>query len=331
VKVTRTSRAHRTAPLDALRRAAPAVLAAILAAGLFAGCGGGGSPEEDAQVEIMNPDRVVGLGRIEPELKFVDLTSEVWGKVKRIHVDVGGRAKAGAPIVELEHEVESAVLKQAVSAVHVQRAAIEAARAALASAIANAENVRADYERVVSLYETDAEPEAILEDAATELETRTQEVQRLEASLRSAQALHEQAKADSMRALAELHRRFLKAPADGRVLALDVTLGSVVSPEAPIGAFELESPVIARCEIDELFAGHVEVGQTGHVRYQGSIEPLSGGRVAFVGPYLRKKSLLSDDVGALEDRRVREVHMFLDDVEGLLLGSRIECVIDVGK
>lgn len=326
---------HRTRPPAApssrgpARRGALALLAALIA--VVAGCDGPSPDDGETSSAPARPTRVVGLGRIEPELKIVDLTSEVWGTVDEIRITAGGFARAGEPILTLRRDVEAASLKQAVAAVHVRRAAIAATEASLSSARSEAANTRRRYERVVALHADELEADQALEDSATELETRDQEVRGLEAGLTSARALLEQARADSMRARAELERRILRAPADGQVLALDLSVGSVISPERAAGAFGPASPVIARCEIDELFAGLVEIGQDAFVRRQGSVDTLATGAVSFVGPYLSAKSLLSDEVGDLEDRRVREVHVLLDDASGVLLGSRIECVIDVDR
>ena len=309
-------------------RAAIALITALLA--VAAGCSGPSSDNGATPSEPARPKRVVGLGRVEPELKIVDLTSEVWGTVDGIRITAGGKAREGEPILTLRRDVETASLKQAVAGVHVRRAAITATEASILRARAEAANALRRYDRISALHASDLEADQILEDSATELESLDQEVNGLEAELTSARALLEQAQADSMRARAELERRILRAPADGQVLALDLSLGSVISPERSVGAFGPSSPVIARCEIDELFAGMVEVGQDAFVRRQGSTDTLAAGGVSFVGPYLRAKSLFSDEVGDLEDRRVREVHVLLDDASDVLLGTRVECVIDIG-
>jgi hypothetical protein len=51
--------------------------------------------------------------------------------------------------------------------------------------------------------------------------------------------------------------------------------------------------------------------------------------VVLASPYLRKKSLFADKAGDLEDRRVREVRVQLDQPEKVLLGARVECVIEI--
>jgi HlyD family secretion protein len=87
------------------------------------------------------------------------------------------------------------------------------------------------------------------------------------------------------------------------------------------------------CEVDELFAPWIIPGQKVVIRAQGASQELVRGKVSFVGPFLRKKSIFSDEVGDLQDRRIREVQVRVDAgaETGLLLGSRVECVILVGE
>ena len=93
--------------------------------------------------------------------------------------------------------------------------------------------------------------------------------------------------------------------------------------------FAPEGPVMAITEIDELFADKVKVGQPAFVRAQGDTVVLATGKVILAAPYLRKKSLFSDKADNLEDRRVREVRVQLDSSETLLIGSRVECIIEL--
>ena len=310
----------------------PALLATTVTAALLlamvGGCGRA-EREQDSARGPVTPSRVIGLGRIEPQSRILDLTCEVPGTVRAIRVLPGDRAEAGETILELARDVEAAGLTQAVAGVHVRRAAVVGAEAAVSAARAQAGEARRNHARTAALLETQAVSQEALEVAATRLESADQLTRRLEAEVASARSLVEQARADSARAHAEYNRRALEAPAPGLVLSLDVTLGSVVSPERPLGTFGPDGPIVARCEIDELFSAMVKVGQPAYVRRQGSTDTLAVGSVSFVGPGLLRKSLLSDEVGDLQDRRVRETHILLDDPDGLLPGTRVECVIDV--
>ena len=81
---------------------------------ITSGCG---SREESAsgtpsQID-MSPRQVVGIGRIEPELRFLDLSSETTGSVARINCAPGAFVAGGEVIVELSTSLEKARVEQA--------------------------------------------------------------------------------------------------------------------------------------------------------------------------------------------------------------------------
>jgi len=301
---------------------------ATLAVGFTAGCRPKtNSPPESKPKMDMTPIQVVGLGRIEPELKILDLQSEVSGIVTGIFFHGGDVVAKGQTFVELSSAIEKARLEQKAAQVQSQRSQIDAARAALGSARARTENARLSFSRAKILTEQDAQAKSIFDTAKAEYESLLEDVKRLEAGVLAAEDILKQDQADQRLARAEHDRRFIKARSDGQILSLDITVGSLISPEKPFGTFAPNSPLIARVEIDEMFAGLIRPGQKAYVRAPGMTEALAQGKVTFAGPSLRKKSLFSDDVGSLEDRRVREIWITLDPGSGILFGTRVEGVI----
>ena len=295
---------------------------------LMSSCGSKKEDQKDtSQVLDMTPTQVFGLGRIEPELKILNLTSETSGVVTQIYFQPGDIVPQGLTIVELSNAIEKARVEQAAARIQTQFSQIKAAKAALAALKIKTENAKLTFERAKKLYEQDAETKFNYDLAKTEYESLLEEIKRLEAGVIAAQNLLKQYQADQKLAQAELNRKFITALTDGQLLSLDITLGSLISPEKPFGTFAPQSPLTAWCEIDELFASEVSAGQKAYVRYLGTTDALAWGKVTFAGPYLRKKSIFSDEVGDLEDRRVREVRITLEPDASLLFGSRIECVI----
>jgi multidrug resistance efflux pump len=130
----------------------------------------------------------------------------------------------------------------------------------------------------------------------------------------------------------ERDRHFIKAPSAGIVLSVDGAVGALVGPTSQLGEFAAESPTEAVTEIDELYADQVQLNQAAFIRKQGAQDTLALGRVVEVAPSLRQKSLFSDEVGKLEDRRVREVKIRLNEgQDNVLYGQRVECVIILKK
>jgi multidrug efflux pump subunit AcrA (membrane-fusion protein) len=278
---------------------------------------------------IIEPARIVGIGRIEPELRLLNLSSESSGLITALHYLAGDDIAQGQLIIELTHAVEQARLEQSKARIRSQLSEIKALEAALAASKIRTENAKITYERTKSLFEKDAQTESYLDNTRTEYESLLEEIKRLEANVVTAQDSVKEFQADQKLAQAELEKRFLVAPTDGQILSLDVTIGSYVSAGSQIGTFAPKSPLCARCEIDELFAEYVKKDQKALIRYPGMTESIAEGTVTFAGPYLRKKSLFADDVGDLEDRRVREIVIRLSPDASVLYGSRVECVIQI--
>ena len=102
-----------------------------------------------------------------------------------------------------------------------------------------------------------------------------------------------------------------------------------MSPTQSACDFAPEGPLMAVTEVDELFADKVKEGMSAYIRPQGKTDTLATGKVFLTSPYLRKKSLFADAASDMEDRRVREVRVLLDQHARALIGSRVECVIQL--
>ncbi len=86
-----------------------------------------------------------------------------------------------------------------------------------------------------------------------------------------------------------------------------------------------------RTEVDELFAGRLSIGLDADIRYVGSDSVVAKGKVIFLSPYLKKKSLFSQKANEQEDRLVREVRIKIEGESGLILNSKVESVIVLKK
>ncbi len=307
----------------------------FLAIGSFAvineGCGGSASPEsvkaETVEPSALKISKIVAVGRVEPERRIAALSVDVAGIVQRIEKQAGDAVKKGEPILELQNDLERARVRLSQTKVATQVEEIRMIQALLKSAMLKAENLKQKYERVKNLAASGAETQQKLDDAKTDYDAAAVDVKRLEASLASEQKRLNEFSADAKISSVEAERRIVKAPLDGRVLSMDLSLGESVQSGDKVADFAPTGDVTALAEIDELFASRVKLGQKAFVRTQGGSDTLAVGEVMFVAPYLKKKSLFSDDSANLEDRRVREVRIRLLNAEKLLLNSRVECVI----
>jgi multidrug resistance efflux pump len=213
--------------------------------------------------------------------------------------------------------------------VSAQQAEISNVKAQLNVSKIKRDNTSTKLERMEKIVAQGAETAQNLDNLKADYEQTLKEVDRLSAALQTAESRLAEIGADSKVAEADIERRKVKAPADGVILTMDLTKGSVGSMEKSLFEFAPLSPLTVLCEVDELWVNKLQLGQQAIIRTQGTDDQLAKGEVVYLSPYLKKKSLFSDDSANMEDRRVREVRIRLTGAANLLINSRVEAVIDL--
>lgn len=323
-----------------------------------------------AKTYDIDPEKAIGIGRIEPETKIIKLYSDVSGVVEALYIKAGIDVKKGQQILSLTHSLEDAktdkvraqIASQEVQVksqqtqvdvqdvqIQTQQAQVENFEKDIAKARLAVQFAQKNFDRISKVYKEGAETRQSYDNAENQVQTAQAEVERLlaqqnnlrsqinnlraqqdnfRAQRKNAESKIGELKADENFSRVERSKRDMYALTDGKILSVDITVGSYLSPQVAIGDFAPASPVNVVAEIDELFATKVQLGQSAQIRFQGSSDILAEGKVIEVAPYLRQKSLFSDEIGKLEDRRVREVRVRLDNPPAsLLYGMRVDCII----
>ncbi len=270
---------------------------------------------------------VLGIAIIEPAGRIVALAAERGGIVREIRAEIGRPVQAGQPLLVLDARVESAQLRQAESKIAAQQAAVQVAVENLKLLETQIKKAEADLSRDEALFAGKALTQKELDNSRFQVNSLRREAEGRQAAVRQQQARLQELQADIAYYQTLMAEKTIRAPLAGALLSLDTKQGAFLEPGKPIGDFAPAGPLIALTEIDELFAEKVQVGQKAFIRPQGKQDTLSTGVVVMTSPYLRKKSLFSDQPGDLEDRRVREVRVRLDRPEAVLIGARVECVL----
>jgi HlyD family secretion protein len=282
-----------------------------------------------AQLLQISTAEVVAIGRVEPEAKITAIGCQVGGILKHLYVHEGDSVKKGALMLELNHDYEDIQLQQALTKTATQTAEIENVKAQLASVKLKKSNLQIKLQRVKNLVARDAETQQNQDNAQTDFDQSLTDIERFTAAYNSEKAKLNERIADVSVVRAAIAQKKIMAPADGIVLNMDVTEGASVTTSKGLFDFAPNSPLTVLCEVDELLAGELKLGQDAYIRNQGAVEKLATGTVIFVSPYLKKKSLFSDDGGNMEDRRVREVRILLRGQPNLLFNTRVEAVIHI--
>lgn len=298
---------------------------------LFLACGG--KQEEKITPPVfankLIVDMVIGIANIEPAERIVQLTTESAGIVQSIHVNLGQQVKKGELLFSLSDEVEMAQVNQAQSKLRTQQSIIESQQATVGSLEVQLQNAKTNFDRTQKLFDGQAATQQQLDDSRFAFENAAQQKLAASANLQQQIAKKAELQADLLYYQSLLNRKHIRAGEDGTMLSIEAKIGNYVSPATVLGEFAPKGGLVAITEIDELFADRLKVGQRASIRPQGDSTVLAYGDVYIISPYLKKKSLFSDNASNLEDRRVREVRVKINPEAKLLIGSRVECVIEL--
>lgn len=289
-------------------------------------------PDEQVENEIVPyniafSNRVVGVARIEPEAGLVQLAAGESGKIKSIFFLENDTVRVGQPLILLENELEEF---QASEYLYRQKAAESALR------FEEKKKEEIEIRFLEAKSSLDRSQKLFLGKSLTQeqLDEEKLAVDRLVKELQAAEELLSQrlAEWESSKVLTayyqELYqRKSIKATEDGVILDSEINVGEYLSVDAKIADFLPIDELIARTEIDEFYADRIAVGNTAILVSQVTGDTVQWGKVYRISNFLNEKSLFKDQSTELEDRRVMEVKIRLDNGKTPLIGSRMDCII----
>ncbi len=282
---------------------------------------------ETVNSALVDVSEVVGVGKVEPEKEIISLASPTGGVVKEIYRNDGDSIKKDEPLVRLDDELELIRVSQLRSQYNSQKSQEEIDKLNLRESEARLSNKNRLLQSVRTLESKGAETTQTLDDLETEVTTLSLNVEKNSASVNlTASRLRELA--EQLRyAEAEASKKILRSPYEGLLLEMNIEKGNAVNQFEKYAEVAPSGPMTIRTEVDELFAGRLSKGLDADIRFIGSDSVVARGKVIFLSPYLKKKSLFSQKANEQEDRLVREVRIKLDGDTRLILNSKVESVI----
>lgn len=275
------------------------------------------------QAEI---ESITGVARIEPENGLLTIYANSNGRINKIAALENQQIAEDSPLLVLDNTVEKTLLDVEQSKISSQNAAIEAATR-------NAESVKNDLDKAVSdfqlneqLFDAKGITRQALDDSRAKVEKLTSDYAKALADRNEQRTKMNEVKTNVNYRQALLDEKVLKSAFSGYVLQWDVHCGDYVTQGQKIGQFAPEGSLVAVTEIDELFQDKVKTGMKAEVFSQLNGERIATGTVIYIAGYLKKKSLFSDD-NTVEDRRVKEVKVRLDDNSKAVINSKVDCTI----
>ena len=274
-----------------------------------------------------NVTQVSGIGRVEPEGQIIPLASNDAGVVTKVFFDEGSVVKTGDILLELDHSILDAQIEQARRRLTTQAARIRTDEKSLIDAQLRLANLKSNLNRTENLVKGGAEIGQNLTDQRNEQALQENAILRWQTVIETDRAQMRELEGDITVLSQQLENKSVRAPLNGRLLTVRALPGSFVSSQVAFADFAPEGKSIVRTEIDEMYAGKVQMNQTAVITEMGTDRELARGHVIYAADFLKRKSLFSELAGEMEDRRVREVHILIDSGEPLLYNSRVECTI----
>ena len=179
---------------------------------------------------------------------LTQISSQVPGRVTKLHVEAGSRVRQGAPLVALSAEEFQARLRQA--------------HAGVSQATAHLKQVSADHRRYQRLLKEGA--------------VSPREFEAMEARYRTAQASLAQAQAQVQEAATLEHYTVVRAPRDGVVAQRRAAVGDLAQPGQPLLTLYNPQDLQVEGEVNDEYRSHLTPGmQVGltipAIHYSGNV------------------------------------------------------------
>lgn len=301
------------------------LIASLFVCSFFSCTDNKGKTKEQAVVQA-EIESITGVARIEPENGLLTIYANSNGRINKITALENQQIAEDSPLLVLDNTVEKTLLDVEQSKISSQNAAIEATTR-------NAESVKNDLDKAVSdfqlneqLFDAKGITRQALDDSRAKVEKLTSDYAKALADRDEQRTKMNEVKTNVNYRQALLDEKVLKSAFPGYVLQWDVHCGDYVTQGQKIGQFAPEGSLVAVTEIDELFQDKVKTGMKAEVFSQLNGERIATGTVIYIAGYLKKKSLFSDD-NTVEDRRVKEVKVRLDDNSKAVINSKVDCTI----
>ncbi len=308
----------------------------FIAVAFLQSCGGDKKSENAAENAENAPktspktvnNRVFGVARIEPEDGIVDITAGTSGKILAVTMHDGEAITKGKTLLVIDENVENQQLAQAKSRLTPQQAAIASQRANVEVLQTRLRSAREVAQRNKTLYEGKVGTKPAWDDSRYEVERLEKEVAAANAQVAQADSRMTELQADVKYYQTVLGQKKVFAPSNGKLLKVNAKAGEYAQPTMKIAEFAPAGSLVAKTEVDEIYADRIVLGQKAFLLSQTSGDTIATGKVSFAADYLKAKSLFKDQSTEQEDRRIREVHIKIDDAKKLLIGSRVDCIIN---
>jgi ABC exporter DevB family membrane fusion protein len=293
-------------------------------------------------------------GRIEGRAPETELRFELVGRLAKVLVSEGQLVSGGEPLLVLEATSQSQELALAAAEMDVAEGRLQRlvngarqeerdeVEAEYRARLAEMKGAQQKHNRIMSLRESGAVTQQEADDETVHLAAAQAHLDAARArrelfaaaarpdEARIAKAGVSAAKARWELARHQLDKTMLKAPHSGQVLKIDAEIGELTGPQSvsPAVVMADTSRLFVRAFIDEIDAPLVRLGMRATVTADGLAGRTYAGTVARLSPRMTSKQLFTDRPNERFDTKVREVCIELNESEDLVVGLRVDVVIE---
>lgn len=298
--------------------------------------------------------RIFALGRVEGITPEIELRSQLAGRIVELPIEEGQFVEQGQVLLVLDDRQYRYEVAAATAAVELARANLmhlingahpkdRAEAAALYRAkLGKLELANLAWKRISELFDANAVSQQQADDQRgqvvvltaevdaakarldqIEAEARTDEIRMDEARIQAAEAQLELAKV-------QFERTRILAPGRGQILEVDVEVGELTGPESAQPAIVMvdTTKLQVRAFVEEIDAPRIKVGMAATVRTDGLPGREFKGRVIRLSSRMGRKQLWSDRPAERYDTKTREIWIELEQGESLVVGLRVDVMID---
>ncbi len=290
----------------------------------------GATPEVN-EIERMDISEIItsafGNGRIETEYPLIQLASPSTGILASILRNENDTVYKGEVIASLQKTSEEAEIKRILANIKQLRAQGLIDEEEIKEKESRTSKALKSYQRTIQLFDLGAETLEVLDEESLQYTVAKSNLAKAQKQKSVTETKFQGLHAQLTAAKAKLDEKNIKAPFNGKVLEWKITPGEGAQVTETVAQFLPEGKFIATCEIDELLADRLRLGQRAIVRNQAGDKVISEGEITFLSNFLKRKSIFGDTTSEAEDRRVRTVEIALEKQSGMLINSRVQCEI----
>lgn len=242
------------------------------------------------------------------DVRQVELSFNASERIGSVLVEEGDRIKQGELLGKLELEPFELAVDRAKAQIDVQQQVVDRlvagtrpeeireAEASLNSAEAELKDVKATFQRILTLKEKSVATQQDLDDARSKLDTAEANVKLQQAALdlaiagprkediAEAKALLKRYKVEERQAEHDLTDAHLYAPSNGIIQERILEVGDMASPQKPVYTVALTDPVWVRAYVSETDLGKISEGMRAEVVTDSFPDKKYAGWVGFISP-----------------------------------------------